>query len=184
MQITHPFTWMSGPVQKRAFIVMLILSIGTMISLSLIDTELKTPESPNGIVSFELAWTVDKAASIVRSWGQEGRVYAALSLGLDYLFLVCYAAAIALGCVLIGKIFEEKRGTLAKLGYLLAWAQFPAAILDAVENFGLIRILLGSGAPLWPVIAGVCASIKFTLVAFGLIYVFLGYPAARMMGPK
>ena len=181
MQITHPFAWISKSVQKKAFIVMLILSIAIMVSLSMIDTELKSPEAPNGIVSYELAWTVDKAASIVQAWGPKGRVYAALSLGLDYLFLICYAAAIALGCALIAQQFGENRVNLAALGCLLAWAQLPAAILDAIENFGLIKILLGSGASLWPVLAGVCASIKFALVALGLIYVFLGFPAAKIL---
>jgi hypothetical protein len=56
----------------------------------------------------------------------------------------------------------------------LAWAQFAAALLDVVENYALIRVLLGTEQAIWPVIARWCAMPKFIIVALGLIYVIAG----------
>jgi hypothetical protein len=60
------------------------------------------------------------------------------------------------------------------LGTLLAWAQFGAALLDALENYALIQVLLGSQQALWPVVARWCAIPKFLIVAAGLVYVGIG----------
>jgi hypothetical protein len=46
-----------------------------------------------------------------------------------------------------------------------------AAFLDAVENYGLIHVLLGAETGLWPVLAFWCAFSKFALVAVGLAYI-------------
>jgi len=60
------------------------------------------------------------------------------------------------------------------MGVFLAWAQFIAAILDAVENYALIRVLLGSSQNLWPALARFCAGPKFFIVTAGLLYVIFG----------
>ena len=60
------------------------------------------------------------------------------------------------------------------VGVLLAWAQFGAALLDAVENYALIQVLLGSQQALWPAVARWCAIPKFLIVAAGLVYIGVG----------
>jgi hypothetical protein len=101
-------------------------------------------------------------------------VYAGVNLGLDYLFLVAYGAAIALGCTIVaGRLRDASRGVGA-LGAWLAWAALGAATLDSVENYALIRLLLGSASAALPAVARACAIVKFFLVALSLLYVFLG----------
>jgi hypothetical protein len=39
------------------------------------------------------------------------------------------------------------------VGVVLAWAQRGTALLDAVENWALIRLLLGSERAFWPPLA-------------------------------
>lgn len=51
---------------------------------------LKTPSSPAGIVSFEFAGSLAVPREMLAAWGETGQVYAALNLGLDYLFLISY----------------------------------------------------------------------------------------------
>jgi nicotinamidase-related amidase len=63
---------------------------------------------------------------------------------------------------------------LSVVGVLLAWAQFGAGLLDALENYALIRVLLGSQREVWPVMARWCAVPKFLIVALGLVYVGVG----------
>jgi hypothetical protein len=67
-----------------------------MASLQVTGAPLKTAASPNGIISFEFAGEIAVAQRMVDSWGATGRIYAALNLGLDYLFLAVYACAIGI----------------------------------------------------------------------------------------
>ena len=116
MTTRHPFNWLSVSGQKRAFIVLLALTLVVMVSLNALGRPLNTDAAPLGIVSFELAGELSLARSMVESWGHTGQVYASLSLGLDYLFLVTYSSCIALGCVLVARSLA--RPNLARPGSL------------------------------------------------------------------
>jgi hypothetical protein len=166
--MTHPFAWMSPRVQRRAFAILAPLTVAVMVALDAIGRPLMTEAAPLGIVSFEFAGDVATATRMLEGWGEAGRVRAGLSLGLDYLFLLLYASAIGLGCLLVARA----------AGPALAWGQVGAASLDAVENFALIRLLLGSGNAVWPTLAWGCAAVKFALVGAGLATVLLGLPVA------
>ncbi len=174
MKIQHPFGWISVKAQQWAFVILLLLTLILMLSLQVLDAPLKTEAAPLGIISFELAGELSLAQEMIASWGPQGQVYAGLSLGLDYLFLVAYAGAIALGCVLVGRSLSKRLPTMASLGVLLAWGQIGAALLDAVENYSLILILMGSEQEIWALIAKWSALPKFAIVIAGILYVFLG----------
>ena len=174
MATRHPFDWLSASGQKRAFIVLLALTLVVMASLNALGGPLNTEVAPLGIVSFELAGELSLAQSMVESWGQTGQVYAGLNLGLDYLFLAAYSSCIALGCVLVTRGLSRRVEFLSFTGGLLAWAQSGAALLDAIENYALIQVLLGSQQALWPVVARWCAIPKFLIVAPGLVHVGVG----------
>ncbi|MBM4466722.1 MAG: hypothetical protein FJ014_14425 [Chloroflexi bacterium] len=168
MATRHPFAWLSASRQKHAFIALLALTIAVMVGLNALGRPLNTEAAPSGIISFELAGKLSVAQRMVESWGQTGQVYAGLNLGLDYLFMVAYSSCISLGCVLVARSFSPR------VGLLLAWAQFGAALLDVMENYALIQVLLGSQQELWPVVARWCAIPKFSIVAAGLVYVGFG----------
>jgi hypothetical protein len=153
-----------------------------MVSLQILGGPLKTDVAPSGIVSFELAGELSLAQSMVKSWGRTGQVYAGLNLGLDYLFLVAYASAIGLGCVLVVRNLSERVAILSLVGVMLAWGQFGAALLDCIENYALIRILLGTQRDVFPVLARWCALPKFLIVAAGLVYIIIG--ALMVIVPK
>lgn len=174
MTTRHPFNWLSTSGQKRAFVALFVLTLAVMAGMNALGRPLNTEAAPMGIVSFELAGELSLAQSMVESWGQTGQVYAGLNLGLDYLFMVTYSSAIALGCVLAARSLSRRVESLSSAGAILAWAQFGAALLDAVENYALIQVLLGSQQALWPVVARWCAIPKFLIVAAGLVYVGLG----------
>ena len=174
MRLRHPFEWLTPSGQIRAFIIFFILSLLTMVSLQVTGAHLITKVSPSGILSFEFAGELSAAQNMVNSWGQTGRLYAGLNLGLDYLFLLVYACAIGLGCVLVARNCSPRTTFLANLGILIAWAQLSAALLDCVENYALIQVLFGSELAVWPVVAKWCAFPKFSMVGAGLIYVIIG----------
>ncbi len=170
----HPYEWLSKTGQKRAFIALLILTLAVMAALRSFDAYLKTDAAPNGIVSYEFAGTLTAAQSMIKSWGDTGRTYAGLSLGIDYLFLIVYAGTIGLGCVLLGEKLSEKFVFAEIIGSALAWGLIIAALLDALENYALIKILFGSTDVFWLTIAKFSAAPKFAIVGLGLIYLIIG----------
>jgi hypothetical protein len=174
MGVRHPFEGLTESGQARALAVMALLAIVVMFNLQVVGTPLQTDAAPSGIVSFELAGDLPTAQAILAAWDQTAQIHAALSLGADYLFMLAYAAAIGLACVRVGQSLAPHGPALATLGAVLAWLQWGAAALDALENYALIRLLLGSTRQIWPLMAKWCAIPKFALVAAGLLYAILG----------
>ena len=174
MTTRHPFTWLDTQAQKVAFWPLLVFALLMMAAQQSLGAPLKTEAAPSGIVSFELAGSLAGTQAMLESWGPAGRVYAGLSLGTDYVFLLAYSSAIALGCVLAARSFSRRVSWLAALGPVLAWAVLGAALLDAVENWALIQVLLGTQQAVWPALARICAIPKFLIVGLGLLYVLLG----------
>ena len=60
------------------------------------------------------------------------------------------------------------------LGLALAWGQWLAALLDALENVALLRMLRGPETHPWPRVARWSAIPKFALVAAGALYAAVG----------
>ena len=116
MTSKHPFDKLSFTTQKRSFVILLILTLSVMIGLQIFDKPLKTTVAPAGIVSFEFAGNPDSARAIIDSWEETGKVYAGLSLGLDFLFLLLYAGCIAMGCVIVTGNLKGRSYVLYKSG--------------------------------------------------------------------
>ena len=181
---THPFTWVPINIHKKVFIILFITTIAVMVGLQVLDVPLKTEAAPSGIVSFEFAGSQEKAKQILHSWSSAARISAGLSLGLDYLFLLAYAGTIGLGCVLAAHKLSQKQYVLASVGVPVAWGQLGAALLDAVENYGLIQELLGAETELWPIVTFWCAISKFTIVAVGLAYIIVSACLIAIVRPR
>jgi hypothetical protein len=169
-----PFKWLAESAQRAALLIFFLLSAAVLTSMHALDQTLITAAAPKGIVSFELAGSIKKAGQILEEWGPQGKAYATLSLGLDYLFLFVYALFISLSCVRIARYFKTRYLWLATWGLGLGWAQFLAALLDASENFALINLAFGSQRESWPIIARWCALVKFGIVGAGLAYILTG----------
>lgn len=174
MRLATPFDNFSHSVRKRALIAALVLTAILLITLRSLDQPLKTHVAPLGIVSYELAKNYDQSRQILKSWDATARIRAALSLGLDYLFLIVYALFISLACIQVARGLQGHIPFFARLAPALVWAQFFAAFLDAVENWALIQLLLNSSRHWLPLLARWCAVIKFGIVGVGLLFIFSG----------
>jgi len=160
--------------RKGTFGILLVITLILMVCNNVINAPLTTPEAPYGIISFEFARTSQKAESILASWDELTRLHAALGLGFDYLFMPAYAATIGLACLMAADVIKGRRWPLPSVGFLLWWGLWLAALLDAIENVGLINILFGDTGNFSPALSYWCALIKFGLVFLGLIYAFYG----------
>ena len=134
---------------------LLALNAGIFFTLNLIDNQLKTAITPQGILSFEFCGFTQTCSQAVAEWGESGKLYTAFSLGVDYLFLMAYPALLFVW------------GRLRSTGYTpyLVWI---AGISDAIENYFLLHVLLGATEQ--GMLAGIFATIKFSLLAIFLLW--------------
>jgi hypothetical protein len=167
----HPLEFIPLNLRKPLFYFFLVCTLVIFGVFSILDQPLRTSAAPNGIVSFELARTLDESQSILNSWDENARPFAAFGLGFDYLFMLVYAAALSLGLLLAG---ANKIGWYVSLTNWLGWGAFAAAFFDAVENYVLWQILTGNASSALPQIAAFCATIKFILLIAGVVVALAG----------
>jgi hypothetical protein len=163
--VQHPLAAIPDGRRRGVFLAVLAATLAVMGVMGALDGPLRTSAAPQGMVSLELAGDAARAERILDSWGARGQRMAALSLGLDVLFLVLYATANALACLWAGRVLAPR--ALARLATPLAWGQWLAGGLDAVENAALAVVLLDGPAGPWPALARAAAVPKFALVAMG-----------------
>lgn len=162
----HPLAAVPFPARRSLFYFLLVLTLIIFGVFQFLDQPLRTPAAPNGIVSYELAGSLENAQSMLNSWDEKARLAAAFGLGFDYLFMPVYALALSLGLLLAGA--NKPTWYLAFTSWL-GWGAFVAAGFDAIENYALWLLLNGEVSAALPPIAGICATIKFTLLIAGLV---------------
>ena len=179
----HPLESLRRRVLDGMILPFVLLSLLMLLILNIIGLPLVTPAAPYGIISFELARDEAQAIAVLASWEAPARLRAAFSLGLDFLFIPIYTAALTLTCLWAARFRRERRRfpyslvVIGMPGILLAWAQMGAGLMDVVENIALLRMLLGGVSAPWPQIASLCAFSKFGLLAAGMLYSLIALAA-------
>ncbi|HUF00564.1 MAG TPA: hypothetical protein VMN99_15010 [Anaerolineales bacterium] len=186
----HPLESIPDEYRQRLFFTFLALTLVLFAIFRVLDKLLQTEAAPNGIVSFELAGNEQTASAITDSWKQASLllsavagqpdptivnvpyVFAAFGLGIDYLFMPIYAFALAFGTLLAARRHE---GSTRSLGAVAGYGAFAAALFDALENYALLRVLLGDLYSGDPALAAFCATIKFGLIVFGVLYALVAW---------
>lgn len=139
-----------------------------------------------GIVDYELAFTTERASVILAAWGPTGRLAARHSLWVDYGFMPSYGLLFA-GIALL--IARRLGGKFQRLGLRLTLAPLVAAAFDAIENVMLLIVLsAGEIVPSAPILAaGICASVKFLLLAVVLgfwLVTGVAWAMGHILSPK
>lgn len=169
--MNHPFERITTKKQTLLFLILLTVTALLLTVMNVTGAPLETAAAPSGIISYELAGTVEQASAILNSWDSYARISAAFSLGIDYLFMVAYSTLFSLACVMAAQVFLHRNGGfITILGIMLAWGQWIAAVFDAVENLSLTIMLFNEPSGLWPQLAYTMAVMKFTLILIGLAY--------------
>jgi hypothetical protein len=138
------------------------LSLVLMVQLRLIDGALTSPDTPWGIVGFELAFTRDRATAIIAVWRSMGVTESALvSLGVDVAFLLVYPFMFR---SLVQLLRRDDGSSYQRVGARLAAAVLACIPLDALENALLWRELVAGASTPLALAVGLAASIKFLLV--------------------
>jgi hypothetical protein len=138
-----------------------------------LDVPLKNEVAPKGIVSFELAGSLQNSIDVLNSWDANAKLYAGLSLGFDYLFMLMYSLLLFVLIKYVTSKFTKK--SVVKFGNFLAIAMLLAGIFDAIENYSLIQLYLGNLEQIFSTVAYYSANLKFSLIGIGLLYIIIGY---------
>lgn len=155
-----------APTARNLWILGLV-TLALFVVLGIIDDDIQETGGP-GIVAFELEFTSENARETLSEWGEEGRDSARLSLWLDYLFLIAYAAFFSLAVAAVCEALRWRRW--------LFLATFPliAAVCDAIENANLLLTIAQDGDQPFPFLAGVFAVIKFATLTPAQLFALVG----------
>lgn len=171
--LSSPFLKTDKKRLKNRTVLLFILLILSIILMRYLGSFLINEIAPNGMFSFEFAKDVQVAENIINSWDVIPTTAAGYSLIFDFIFLVIYSLFIAL---LVHHTNKKvwKNIAVYKIGVVLIYAQFIAAFCDVVENIALLQ-LFKDATQFWTSIAYYFASIKFVLIALGLLFVVLSW---------
>ncbi|QXP73028.1 hypothetical protein H0I31_04845 [Tenacibaculum sp. AHE15PA] len=172
--LSSPFSILDNKTEKIVTFFLAIMTICIGYAMLSIDYFLINDICENGIISFELAKDIRISQAILNSWDANAKINAGISLGLDFLFLTIYPALIALLIHKLNKILWHGK-PFYLVGLVLLFSQFFTAFFDAIENIGLIHILLGSTDKNLALMAYYFATIKFTLIIVALLYLFINF---------
>ena len=159
-----------------AFGLMLVL----WLPLAWLDLSLRTPVTPAGIVSFELAATSADADAALFAWGDDGQVYAVYSVVWDYLFMIGYGLWMSRLALHAGQRLRGRSKIVAGWGGALAKVVWFAVLMDALENAALLVVLTHGGAQPWPGLAAAAAGVKFIGLVSALFYAMTALLVAIM----
>jgi hypothetical protein len=147
--------------------ILLAVAAGWTIFVCRLFPDLKTPAAPRGIIDLQLAFTTERAATIVDDWRTHDRVRPARrSQCTDVVFIALYVTVLAIAAVLIAHATEAEHPHQAIVAALSAGA------LDLVEDVGLALQLRDADRQAQPVplLTGLAAAAKLALL---LLYVVL-----------
>ena len=167
----NPFLSLSPKTGKIVLWIFALSTLLLFIAISILDSPLKTVQAPSGIVSLELAGTFNKTKAILSSWNHQARLSAIQSLVVDYLFLISYSFFFAFLIWKVSAVYKNKNDSFFKIGIILGWLQFAAAIFDSFENYFLLRLVFGSQNQNFSTLAFYFASTKFLLILLGIVYI-------------
>jgi hypothetical protein len=161
--------------RKQWLIVLGIAMVAlTIIPIFLFEKRLEHAGGP-GILAFEFAATRARASQILAEWGPKGRHTARLSLIVDYAYMISYGGFFTLAGLSTRDLARTRNWRrLATAGTIVPFFATAAAMFDATENVFLLLVVEGQGGKHAPLIATICSSIKFTLIAIAIAYVVWG----------
>lgn len=172
--LASPFSKFKKATKNKLSLILLIATFISLFCMLYFDSFLKNEVAKNGIVSFQLAGDLQTTKTILNSWNSKAKIYAGLSLGYDFLFLMLYPLLIALFIHLLNEKLWKK-SSFYNIGIILIYALFFAAVFDLIENIALIQLLLGNLQQLSVSIAYYLAMAKFIILLLAILYILFNF---------
>jgi len=157
------------PKQIRLFQIAIVSAICWTIVMRLF--------SPNNIVQFEMAGTTSIATDIITNWGPDGVAIAKTSTYLDFIYILLYCAAIALGCRVAANYSKNEK--FIKVGVALSLLTLLAGLCDVIENIAMLKSLNEIDQTAVS-IAYYFAATKFTILFIALLFILIAFTTGAL----
>lgn len=156
------------PIKKT----ILIFLFGTLIMAVLLRFQgksLYTTHAPMGIVSMELANTLQKTKTVMADWTVGLSQIFYQNILLDFVFIFFYGGLF----FLLSRYFATQFASLKNSGILFSWLALAAAILDVLENSLMLVSFSGHTHSVVSFLTFLFAGMKFLLIALVILYLLL-----------
>lgn len=160
---------MNIPNSKRLKIYfwgLLVINIGYITWMKSFLAPLET----NEILRFEIARTTSRATDMVAAWKSAPPKFdmVALSLPIDYLFIVLYSTGLIVAVLFIARLSAQD--LLVRCSKFIAVLLVAAAVCDVVENIFLARMLSNPANEFAVRMAYNFAAAKFSVIILTLLF--------------
>jgi hypothetical protein len=159
--------------------VLLPLFLGTVVMIFILQRqgrELKTENTPLKILNLEFAKTKEEAQIVLDAWKPNENLdrinIAGKNIYLDFIFIFFYSLFLFAAC---RKIRYHSQKWQKKAGKNFAYMGLAAGAFDIIENTLMLRTLDGNYDVFTTLVTFTCASIKFALAGFAILYILLGF---------
>lgn len=156
-------------------------AVAGLLAVVPLDQRLRGTAAPRGILSYELAGTPDRAASMLAQWASDAVTGTAkLMMAIDLAYPAVYGYAL-----FVGLRWAATRSGRASLVPRLRWLAIGAAAADYLENACLIwQLWSGRATTLSAGTAAGAAYVKFALILAGVAVVALLAFSGRAGRPR
>lgn len=151
----------ASPLRRAVVATALLFAAITVLGLPL-----RTDVAPLGVVSLQLAPTVDAAAAVLTSWADVPRPWLLVAHGLDVLLPLAYAGTIVLAA--------RRHGSRSAARLAVA-----AALADQVENLLMLRTILDGPTTTLVGVTLLAATVKWTALVIALVLLARAVVATR-----
>lgn len=166
--IPSPIAWIPEKLRTSLLGGWTLLVVGLTAWMTILGQALTTEVSPNGVISFELARTAERAAAILSAWNEGRHEVALMVQQADWLYLVVYPTWFCFAAVRLAEPLSE---AWRRASHVVGWLVLLAAPFDVVENHGLNQQLAHGADAGWAQLSWAMALPKFALVALGAAFV-------------
>ncbi|MDX2442835.1 MAG: hypothetical protein QNK30_03440 [Bacteroidales bacterium] len=176
MRFADPFQFLPKKNRRSIFFISGLVTLILLITLFKINQPLINTCAPFGIITFELSEDLDSSVSILASWDSTNKMHVALSLGLDFVFILFYALFLSLVCFKLSEGLYGNYATLkvANLGTFMGWLPLFAGIFAIIENFALTQLLLGKQIESFHSLSQLFGYSKLILIGITICYIIIG----------
>ena len=123
------------------------------------------------IIEFEMAKTAEKAQELMNTWGSEGTTRFVKGIYADFIFIVCYSAALFFGCRYMGHL--SGHSIFKNAGYIFSFLALIAGACDVLENTGMLYTIKKQVVS-WVVhFTYDMAVVKFSLIFIALLFMVI-----------
>jgi len=167
-------------LNKKALITVIVLFFLFSIAMFSIDLLIQNELTPLGIISFEFIKSIEASNMALEAWGDQGRIAVGISLGMDFFYVALYVIILYAFLQMAAQKAQEVSVFCEKTLLKMAYFSPLLGLLDYIENYSLIELLLGSQYAFWPVLAYYCALIKFSGLALFITFAIFGYTYSKV----